>query len=123
MIISAPLSSTAPIHKTSYFETNHNNKLACDMMLHIERAPSGGLQESVVQRTVFTIRTLDNSFPDSQWKLIKLIRLPLVEVNDQMTIPSHGMEFFDFVKWFMTKHELMNYAEPVAVYYYTKIRM
>ena len=56
-ITEAPLTN----HTTSYFSTNHNNKLACDCMIHIELAPAGGIGESVLEETIFEFRTQDHN--------------------------------------------------------------
>lgn len=109
-----------PATRTIYWPTNHNNKLACSAMVHIDLAPRKRVLESEMEKTIIEIRTQDNSFPFSQWKLIDMLRMPLQRISALITMTSHGMYSFDFVKWFLEKNEGANLDTEIAVYYYMR---
>ncbi len=106
--------------KTIYLQTNYNNKLACDYFIHIDLEPKTGIPESVLENTVFEIRTKDNSHPPVKFKLVDLTRCPLENLTSNVTYQSHGLDWFDFIKWFMEKNSLMDYRARVAIYQYRK---
>lgn len=108
------------ITKTIFFPTNQNGKLACQAMVHIDLAPSSGIPASKVENTLIEIKTADNSFPPTYWKLSCLLRLELHQLTDYMTIPSHGLEAFEFQKQLLSSNMNLKTTSPVAVYYYRK---
>jgi hypothetical protein len=107
--------------KTIYLPTNHNNKLACEAMLHIDLVPRNPITDSIMDSTIVEIRTQDNSYPSSEWKLIDLARIQLQKLPACITMPSHGMYSFDFVKWFLDKNNGLALDTEVAVYFYMRM--
>jgi hypothetical protein len=105
--------------KTIFWPTNINNKLGCHSMVHIDLAPKGEISEKMIRDTDIEIRVNDQSFPPTIWKLTSTLRLELHQLADLHTMPSHGVEAFDFCKEMITNHNLTTTSE-VAVYYYTK---
>jgi hypothetical protein len=108
-----------PSKKVIKWETNLNGKLGCTGMVHIDKAPAQPIPERDLDDTVIEIQTLDNSYPPVKYILRDLLRLPLHEVRSIMSVPSHGMDSFEFAKWFMNRNETGDTCYPVAIYYYS----
>lgn len=107
--------------KTINWLTNYNKKLACNCMVHIDLAPSQQIPDKVLQETLIEIRTVDESHPPTQWKLESIYTLQLHQLTSVSTLPSHGIESFEFAKWFISNNEGSNTQSKVAVYYYRKV--
>lgn len=106
--------------KTIFFPTNLNQKLGCQAMVHVDLAPSGPVRKSQLENTLIEIKTVDNSFPPTYWKLRDLLRVELHELTDIMVMPSHGVEAFEFQKQILSTNMKLTTSTPVAVYYYQK---
>src|SRR3954463_2206326 len=85
--------------KISRLTTNFNNKLECNRFIHLDTAPKGGMPESLLENTVYEIRTDDHSHPPISVKLKDLLRIKLSEINSAITWQSHGMELFEYIDW------------------------
>lgn len=90
-------------------------------MVHIDLAPSQQIPDKVLQETLIEIRTVDESHPPTQWKLESIYTLQLHQLTSVSTLPSHGIESFEFAKWFISNNEGSNTQSKVAVYYYRKV--
>ncbi|HEU4574613.1 MAG TPA: hypothetical protein VFS36_06385 [Chitinophagaceae bacterium] len=106
--------------KTITFQTNYNNKMNCRCFTHIDDAPAKGIPESVMNDTVFEIRTADNSHPPVKTKMVSLVRLPLWRVSDVLSYPSHGMDSVTFQEKMVIEKGL-HADKEMAVYFYQKI--
>jgi len=109
--------------KTIFFSTNFNNKLHSRVMVHIDRAPSPTIviSESLLASMVYEIQTQDTSYPPSKWQLVDLLRIPLGDLSNIITWPSHGMDYFDFYKWVKDLQVDANAETVMAIYYYKKL--
>lgn len=101
-------------------KTNYNNKLHCKCFPHIDIAPAGGIPESKMNDTIIEIRTADNSHPPVKTKLINLLRLPLWQVSDVITYPSHGCDSTSFQEMMVLENNA-DFNKPMAVYFYEKV--
>lgn len=109
------------ITKIVHWTTNFNKKLACDCMIHVDNAPRQQVTEHVLTSTIVEIITEDGSHPPTKWKLESIYWLQLHQLTSVTTLPSHGLESFDFAKWFIINNEGANSQTEVAVYYYRKL--
>jgi len=91
-------------------------------MVHIDLAPKQRISEQVLQSTIIEIKTLDESHPATKWKLESIYSLQLHQLTSVTSLPSHGMESFEFAKWFITNNEGVNPQTEIAVYYYRKLK-
>lgn len=107
--------------KKVVFPTNINGKLVCSAMVHVSAPPVGNVYESILAQAVIEIHTADNSCPPTTWKLDDICRLKFCELQNCFTWPSHGVDVFDFYKYFMIEHPEVNSETPMAVYFYHKI--
>lgn len=115
------MTTTNPTNtKVIYFQTNFNNKLACEKMLHIDHAPRGPISLFRLPDTIIEIRTKDNSYPESHWTLVDLALLELHELTTMTTWTSHGMDCADY--WQDAKKNGLTGATKVAIYYYQRHR-
>lgn len=101
--------------------TNFNNKLGCEVFLHISFAPPSPLPESHIKNTLIEIRTADESFPPVTVELIDICRVPLGNIHSMASLASHAMDYHEFYNWFCDQYPLAGCNTPVAVYYYKKI--
>jgi hypothetical protein len=108
------------MQKVITFKTNYNNKLGCKVFPHIDVAPATGIPESKLEERIIEIRTADNSHPPVKTKLINLLRLPLWQVSDALTYPSHGMDSTAFQEMMILNNDITP-DKPMAVYFYEKI--
>lgn len=108
------------MQKTIYYRTNYNNKMSCHAHLHIDMAPREPLHQNQLDETIIEIRTSDNSHPPIKTKLNDLLRLPLNQLADIHTLPSHGMNAMEFVSKTLTENPKLNWDSPMAIYYYVK---
>lgn len=90
-------------------------------MVHIDLAPSQKVPDQVLQETIIEIITDDESSPPTQWKLESIYPLKLHQLTSVSTLPSHGLESFEFAKWFIYNNAGSNTNTEVAVYYYRKL--
>jgi hypothetical protein len=109
-------------HRVVKFETNYNNKLSCECMVHIDRAPASPLPERVVTGTSISIETKDGSFGPTEWVLVDLLRLPLCQVSTFMSWQSHGLDYFEFAQLILNKFCSSDTYFPVAIYFYRRLR-
>lgn len=107
--------------KTIYFQTNYNNKMACNAFLHIDQAPRATIPESVLNETKIEIRTSDNSHPPVIVQLVDLIRLPLNKMPDGFTFPSHGCTALELYSELYKQLDGIDHEAKMAVYFYKKI--
>lgn len=105
----------------SSFDTNFNNKMDCQAFIHIDVAPRHGLPESVLEKTVYEIRTKDASHAPVNAKLEDLIRLQLHEISDAFTWPSHGVRALDYFKMIINEKPEIRYDSLMAIYFFKKI--
>lgn len=106
--------------KTITLATNFNNKMACKAFVHIGLAP-GPLKISDLENTQIEIRTTDDSHPPILAQLVDLYRTDLDKMPMGLTWQSHGMDAYDFYKWFTQQYKEVTGATAMAVYYYKKI--
>lgn len=118
----APPDETSIIRKSISLLTNYNNKLSCDCMLHVDFAPGERIPESILQRTIIEIRTVDNTHPPTFWKLVDMHRFDMDKgiYYSIGTWASHGMDFFEFCQWMKTQKPDVNSETKMAVYMYRK---
>src|SRR4051812_35893177 len=109
-----------PILKTIYLQTNFNNKLACEVMVHLDIAPRAHFAEPQMDNHIIEFRTQDNSCPATRWHLVDLYRLEGNQLSNILTWPSHGMDAADFYGWFKVQHEKENVMPDLAVFYYKR---
>ena len=109
------------MYKKITWPTNYNKKLECDGMVHIDLPPKEPVSNKVLKETVIEIKTSDESAPSTKWRLDSIFPLKLYQLTDISTLPSHGLESFDFAKWFITNYEGSSPQTEVAVYFYYKI--
>lgn len=107
--------------KTIYFQTNYNNKLACNSMIHIDLAPQQSIAESKLTSLEFEIRTSDNSHPPVMFKVVDLIRIPLTDIGDLMTWQSHGMNSDEYLSWLLNENQAITIYSTMAVYFYKRV--
>jgi len=109
--------------KTLFFSTNFNNKLHSSVMVHIDKAPSPTtvITGSMMAEMIFEIQTQDTSYPPSKWQLVDLLRIPLGQLSNVITWPSHGMDYFDFYQWVKKIQVDANAETLMAIYYYKKL--
>lgn len=108
--------------KVIHWQKNFNSKLACDCMVHIDIAPRQQISGQVLDATVIEIRTVDESHAPTHWKIESIYNLQLHQLTSVSTLPSHGMESFDFAKWFISNNNGATPQSDVAVYYYRKVK-
>jgi hypothetical protein len=101
-------------------KTNYNTKLECKCFVHIDIAPTDRIPESKLEETVIEIRTADNSHPPVKTKLVNLLRLPLWQVSDAITYPSHGMDSTTFQEMMVVDNNA-DFNKAMAVYFYERI--
>ena len=107
--------------KTIYWQSNYNNKLACDCFLHIDLAPKETIPESKFEKIEVEIRTSDNSHPPTAAKLKDILRLPLKDISAVFTWPSHGLDRLSFINFILQQNRKINNETPMAIYYYEKL--
>ncbi|THU34229.1 hypothetical protein FAM09_24740 [Niastella caeni] len=108
--------------KVINWPTNFNNKLACDCMIHIDIAPKAHVSAHVLESTIIEIIIADESYPATKWKLESIYPLKLFQLTSVSSMPSHGMESFEFAKWFLTNNVGANSQTEIAIYYYRKMK-
>jgi hypothetical protein len=101
-------------------KTNYNNKLHCNCFPHIDLAPAAGVRESLIENTVFEIRTVDGSHPPVKTKLVTLIRIPLWKISDALSYPSHGIDSVSFQEKMVAENSFTHDKE-MAVYFYQRL--
>jgi hypothetical protein len=107
--------------KVITFKTNYNNKMDCKCFPHIDIAPVGGIPESKMEETVIEIRTADNSHAPVKTKLVNLLRLPLWQINDALTYPSHGVDSTTFQEMMVVDNHA-DFSKSMAVYFYERLQ-
>ena len=100
--------------------TNYNNKLSCDAFVHIDQAPQSSIPERLVKETIIEIYTKDSSHPPVKVKLMDICRISLAQVRDAFTYPSHGLDGYEYYKWYQKEHPEANSDTKLAVYFYKK---
>jgi hypothetical protein len=101
------------------FPTNINGKLHCDAFVHITYAPTRKLERQVVDRTIVTITTADNSGPVKQWRIYDIGIVAMYYVADADAFASHGctkMQLLQKLFPDLPFDEAIN--KQVAIYYY-----
>jgi len=106
--------------RTFRIKTNFNNKLACQRFLHIDEAPTNGIPQSVLDKTIYEGITEDNSHPPVKVKLYDLCRLPLEHVSQTMTWQSHGMTVIEYIDFLLAQGKAITGDTAMAVYFFTK---
>lgn len=99
--------------------TNLNSKLSCDHFLHIAVAPGNPVPESKMCQ-IYQIEVMDQSHPPVEAELLFFNRFQLGSAVDVFTMPSHGMDAFDFINWYLEQNPSADYHTELAVYYYKK---
>jgi hypothetical protein len=100
--------------------TNFNNKLFCDLFLHITLAPPQPVPEHKLGQQ-YHIEVLDQSHPGGVAELLFFYRFELGAAVDIYTMPSHGLDAVDFIEWFLKENPTANYGTELAVYFYKKV--
>lgn len=111
-----------PIVKTIIWDTNYNNKLHCNAMLHIDLQPAQMPQRQVVENTIVEITTADGSHPPTQFTLQWLQPMLLNNVPELVTYPSHAMSYVEFYKFLRHKYGTnICGATQMCIYYYLRL--
>lgn len=100
--------------------TNFNNKLHCDLFIHISLAPDQPVPECKLGK-FYQIEVKDQSFPVVTAEMLFFYRFPLGAAVDLYTMPSHGMDAVDFIEWFLKENPGVDYTAELAVYFYRKV--
>lgn len=110
-----------PTLKIITWETNYNQKLNCKAMVHIDVMPGRIPSHSELDGTIVEIRTADESFLPSRWRLYDMLFAPFKTVNDIMAFTSHGMTSIELSNMFFNKyHPKFNWNTEIAVYFYLR---
>lgn len=95
------------------------DKKHCQCMVDISQAPPDPVPETRLRETVFDITFEDGT--RGHYQCIDLIRVSLQNLTTLTTHLSHGMESFDFVKWWLDKYPHHKLDTEMAIYFYKKI--
>lgn len=113
----APVKSRISIN----WETDFNKKLGCNAMIHLAPPPVRKRHRSEIEATVITIHTKDKSQEPSYWRLIDISQpMRLWDVPLHLTLASHGMDPYTFIKQFLDNNEQANRDTPLVLYYYVR---
>jgi rRNA processing protein Gar1 len=107
--------------RTSRLATNFNNKLCCPFFIHLDVAPAQGIPESVLNETIYTIVTEDDSHPPVKAKLVDLARLELGKVSDVITWQSHGMTTQQYLSYLEERGTEIKSEDKMSVYLFQQI--
>lgn len=108
-----------PIVKSIIWDTNYNNKMACNAMLHIDLQPAQMPQPHVVEQVIIEITTADASHPPTLYKLGWMQPMLLNHVPELVTYPSHGMGYVEFYKYLQKKYGPKICGDTqMCIYYY-----
>jgi hypothetical protein len=99
--------------------TNLNSKLSCDHFLHIAPAPPEPIPESKLNQ-FYQIEVLDQSHPPVEVELLFFNRFKVGSAVDVFTMPSHGMDAFEFINFYLAQNPAADLGTELAVYYYKK---
>jgi len=103
------------------FETDFNNKLGCENFVHIALAPPRPVSEGELVEPI-QVTVADNKNFKSTVRIVDLLRLPLSNLLNIHTLPSHGKYCNVFIEDFLTKNPNATLETPMAVYYYQIVR-
>ena len=104
---------------TIRLKTNYNNKLGSQAFVHVAPIRAASIPESKMNQ-VYTIETEDGSHPPVDYRLFDLLRVELGKLCSLHTLPSHGVECFDFIDNFLKEQPETKLDLPMAVYYYIR---
>jgi hypothetical protein len=99
------------------FKTNYNNKLDCICFIHIAAAPMMGIPESQMNQ-VYLIDTEDGSHPGKTFTLIDFARIPLKNLRNMYTRPSHAVDADEFILSYVAANPGVLLETEVAIYFY-----
>lgn len=105
--------------KTVSIQTNYNQKLSCDCIVHVSLAPPHPVPESKLGQE-YEITVADKSHPPVKAQLLFFMRFKLGTAVDVFTLPSHGMDAAEFIEWYKTNNPGVTYGTEMAVYYYKR---
>lgn len=116
------VTGNATATRTITWPTNFNNKMGCTAMVHIDLAPFKKPVRSELESTVIEIYTADHSHPPIKAMLFDILFVKLNRLACLMTLPSHGLDEVEFVKYMFDRYPgKMELHTEVAVYYYKKV--
>lgn len=111
--------STTPTRRM-VLDTNFNHKLGSDLFVHITVPPREGVSESNLLEPI-EIEVRDDPDFTCTVHLYDLYRVPLGQLRDVYTLPSHGLTSDEFKEWWMARFPGTDLDTPMAVYYFKKI--
>jgi hypothetical protein len=105
-----------PVERELTIPTNYNNKLDCQIFIHIQKPMNDG----VAPASIFTIRTADKSHDPVKARIIDSVHQPLKSLSTVFTYLSHGITAEQFRAEMKTKVPGVNDDTILAVYFYQK---
>lgn len=112
-------------HRTVFFDTNLNGKLAADHFIHIDLAPAKRIPESVLNGTIIEVKTKDDSHPPILVQVDDLARIPFSQIRNIascLTWCSHGMHSWDLAEHLKQRHQDITSNTEFAIYFYKKVK-
>lgn len=105
------------------WSTDYNKKMTCPSFIHIDVAPQEGtMPQSRVDNLLLEITTLDSSHAPILAKLGDMMRIPLKELSNCLTWPSHGMASDQFREWFRIGKSEVPDDTMMAVYFLKQVK-
>jgi hypothetical protein len=102
-------------------DTNFNNKMDCPHLIHIDLAPAKMIHESTLEKTVYNLKTIDDSHPPVAVKLKDIARMSLKNIPSAITWVSHGMDSYTFQIWYLNSKKNVSVESELAVYFFERI--
>ncbi len=96
-----------------------NGKKNCQALVEVNFAPSKPVKESEMMDTIFQITWEDGS--EGRYQLVDLHRFTMEDYVSCFTLPSHGMDFFDFYSWWKERYPEVDSSTHMAAYFYKRI--
>ena len=101
-------------------DTNFNQKMDCNVFLHITFAPKKPVPASELQQTLM-ITTGDGSHEPVVAQVMDIARIPLNELIDIDCYASYGLSKQDYIDWWMQKYPGCGIKEEMAVYVFRRV--
>lgn len=106
--------------KEIFFDTNFNNKMDCQVFLHISMAPLDFIPESKMGGSV-RIVTRDGSHEPITCKLVDFARVKMNDLVSVDTYASYGLNEFAFKEWWFQKYAHTTLDSEMAIYVYARM--
>lgn len=110
--------------KVITWDTNWNNKMGCQCIIHVDLAPIHTPLRADLENTTVEIRTADVSHPSIERKLYDISFFKLGMISDYVALSSHGLTAMELVKFFEEKYPAtarfagINGDTNMAIYFY-----